>query len=88
MCGMGMAEIIRRRRTELGLSEAELAAKIGVPRRQVTRYETGRVQPGHPLSAAIAEALGISIDDLHGGAVPHCGLPAAFRNRDEARRTT
>ena len=60
------SEIIRQRRTELGLSQAELAAKAGVDKRQVRRYEAGEAQPGLSVARAIAQALHITIDELAG----------------------
>jgi transcriptional regulator with XRE-family HTH domain len=63
---MEMAEIIRRKRTELNLSQADLAAQVGVDRRQIRRYEAGQAQPALSVAKAIARALGISIDELAG----------------------
>ena len=61
-----MPEVIKRRRSELGLSQAELAAKVGVDRRQIRRYESGDTQPTLAVARAIANALGVSIDELAG----------------------
>lgn len=60
------SEIIRQRRTELGLSQADLATKAGVDKRQVRRYEAGDAQPGLAVARAIAQALDITIDELAG----------------------
>jgi transcriptional regulator with XRE-family HTH domain len=59
-------EIIRARRSELGLSQADLASQVGVDRRQVRRYESGETQPTLGVAREIARALGISIDELAG----------------------
>jgi len=48
------------------MSQAELAAKVGVDKRQIRRYESGETQPTLPIAKAIAHALGISIDELAG----------------------
>ena len=61
-----MSEIIRQRRSELGLSQADLAARAGVDKRQIRRYEANETQPTLPIAKAIARALGISIDELAG----------------------
>ena len=61
-----MSEVIRQRRDELGLSQAELAAKVGVDARQIRRYEGGETQPTLAVAKAIARALGITIDELAG----------------------
>jgi transcriptional regulator with XRE-family HTH domain len=63
---MELSEIIRKRRTELGLSQADLAARVGVDKRQIRRYEAGDAQPNLGAAAAIAKALDMSIDELAG----------------------
>jgi transcriptional regulator with XRE-family HTH domain len=63
---MELNEIIRQRRSELDMSQSELAAKVGVDKRQIRRYESGETQPTLPIAKAIARALGISIDELAG----------------------
>jgi transcriptional regulator with XRE-family HTH domain len=64
---MDMWEVIRRRRTELGLSQADLAAAVGMDKRQIRRYEAGDAQPSLSAAKAIADALGVSLDELAGG---------------------
>jgi transcriptional regulator with XRE-family HTH domain len=63
---VNMQEVIRRKRAELSLSQAELAGRVGVDRRQIRRYEAGDAQPALPVAKAIAHALGITIDELAG----------------------
>jgi transcriptional regulator with XRE-family HTH domain len=63
---MDMPEVIRQRRAELGMSQADLAAKAGVDKRQIRRYEAGEQQPVLTVAVAIAEALEISVADLAG----------------------
>jgi transcriptional regulator with XRE-family HTH domain len=65
---MEMPEVLRTRRTELGMSQADLAAQVGVDKRQIRRYEAGETQPTLAAAKAIAQALGISIDELAGHA--------------------
>jgi DNA-binding XRE family transcriptional regulator len=65
---MNMAEIMRSRRNELGLSQADLAIQAGVDRRQIRRYEAGETQPTLSVASALARALGISLDELAGEA--------------------
>lgn len=69
-----MPEIIRERRTELGLSQADLAARVGVDKRQIRRYEAGDAQPTLSAAAAIAKALDMSIDELAGHATRRIDL--------------
>lgn len=40
-----MAQVIRARRAELGMSQAQLAAAAGIDSRQIRRYESGDQQP-------------------------------------------
>ncbi len=48
------------------MSQSELAAKAGVGKRQIRRYESGQTQPTLPIAKAIASALGITTDELAG----------------------
>jgi transcriptional regulator with XRE-family HTH domain len=61
-----LGEIMRRRRKERGLSQADLAASAGVHLRQIRRYERGGQQPALAVGARIAAALGVSLDELAG----------------------
>lgn len=61
-----MHDVIRQRRSELGISQADLATRVGVDRRQIRRYEAGETQPTLSVAKSIARALGISIDELAG----------------------
>ncbi len=63
---MDMPAIIRRRRGELGISQAELADRTGITSRQVARYESGEQQPVLNVAVRIAEALSISLEELAG----------------------
>jgi len=61
-----LSDIIRSRRTALGLSQTELAKAAGVHVRQIARYEAGEQQPALSVAVALADALGISIAQLAG----------------------
>lgn len=63
---MDMPEVIRNRRAQLGMSQAELAMAAGVDRRQIRRYEAGEQQPALNVAVAIARALQISVSELAG----------------------
>lgn len=69
---MEMSDVLKRRRTELGLSQSALAQLAGIDARQIRRYEAGDQQPLLPVAVAIAEALGISVGELAG--IPHAGV--------------
>jgi transcriptional regulator with XRE-family HTH domain len=59
-------EIIRRLRQEAGLSQAGLAAAVGIHTRQITRYESGEQQPALDVAKRLAQALGVTLDELAG----------------------
>ncbi|MFC6015533.1 helix-turn-helix transcriptional regulator [Plantactinospora solaniradicis] len=63
---MEMAEVLRHRRSELGMSQADLAAAAGVDKRQIRRYEAGEQQPVLSVAVSIANALKISVGELAG----------------------
>ncbi len=63
---MNMGDILRARRTAIGLSQAELASVVGVDRRQIRRYEANVAQPTLPVARAMAHRLGITLDELAG----------------------
>ena len=51
------ASEIRPRRVELGLSQHELAERVGVTGWMVARWEKGDVEPRLPIRRALAEIL-------------------------------
>jgi transcriptional regulator with XRE-family HTH domain len=63
---MDISDVIRSRRTALGLSQAQLAKAAGVSLRQLARYEAGEQQPVLSAAVALADALGISLAQLAG----------------------
>jgi transcriptional regulator with XRE-family HTH domain len=63
---MDMPEIIRTRRAQLGISQAELAKMAGLHVRQIARYEAGEQQPVLSVAVALAEALDIPLARLAG----------------------
>src|SRR5215218_8406939 len=61
-----LADVIRRRCDELGLSQSALADQVGVHVRQIRRYERGEQQPVLGVAAKLAETLGVTLDELAG----------------------
>lgn len=53
-------------RKEKGLTQIELAEKIGVGQPVLSNYEHGRLRPNHVVLATLATALQISCDELLG----------------------
>lgn len=58
---------LRKRREELGLSQAALAAKTGIQREYISRLENGKLSnPSYRLQAKLArEGLNISMSDFY-----------------------
>lgn len=57
---------IKKARIAAGLSQEELARKLGVSAKTISAYETGRAIPPSPTLIRIAEIVKISIDELTG----------------------
>ena len=64
---MTMGDRIRARRQELGLSQQNLAAQVGVSRPTISELESGtRTIMNTDTAKKLARALGVSIDYLVG----------------------
>ena len=51
-------------RTELGLTQAELATRVGVSRKTIYTVENGGFVPSTTLALKLAAALGCKVEDL------------------------
>ena len=58
---------IAKERMRLGLTQTQLAEKIGVDRRQITSWETGERTPRSANLLKLSQVLGCSIEALIGG---------------------
>ena len=56
-----VAEQYVRSRKMQGLTQAELAKRAGVPRSNITRFESGNYNPSLEMMVRIAEALGMTL---------------------------
>jgi transcriptional regulator with XRE-family HTH domain len=66
-----LSDRIKDLRTEAGLSQAELAKRVGsTDARQISRYENGRITPSLDATIRIAEALNVSLDYLAIDSIP------------------
>ncbi len=61
---MSFAERLRNLRKEKGLTQNELADKAGMNGRHMSRYETGALKPPQRTIRRLAEALGVSVEEL------------------------
>lgn len=65
--GVTQGQIIRERRQHLGLTQAELAARVGrIDSSAISNIERGRVRIGHERARRFADALGIDPKTLDG----------------------
>lgn len=56
--------LLRAARTQRGLTREQLAVRADISVAAETRYEQGHAVPGVNAAAALADALGIQVDDL------------------------
>ncbi|MCD2461996.1 helix-turn-helix domain-containing protein [Streptomyces sp. MBT42] len=61
-----LGQRLRELRTEAGLSQDQLADRIGMERRSIQRYESGERDPRYTELLLIADALGVPVAALVG----------------------
>jgi len=59
-----LANRLKERRTELGLTQAQLAEEVGVTRKTVNTVEDGVFTPSATLAIKLARSLGLSVEQL------------------------
>ena len=59
-----LANRLKERRAELGLTQAELAERVGVTRKTVNTVENGVFTPSTVLALRLAEALDRTVEQL------------------------
>ena len=57
-----LRETVRRRRAELGITQAQLAERAGVQQPAVARFETGGTMPTIPMLERLADVLGLRLN--------------------------
>ncbi len=62
-----IGEIIRKKREEKGLTQAQLAETVGVTAKAVSKWETGAGLPDVSLFEPLAAALSLSVTELFSG---------------------
>lgn len=67
---------IQERAHELGLSDADIARRAGLPKSTVSRIFRGMSRPRRATSDRIAEAMGLDVDDV----ATHLGASSKPRN--------
>ena len=64
-----VAQLIRQRRKESGLTQAALAERIHVSAKAISKWERAAGMPDASIVPALSEALGVSADSLLSGRV-------------------
>lgn len=64
---MNLGQAIRDNRVQLNMTQAELADRIGVSQKVISKYEKGICRPSIENAAVLAHVFGIAVDDLLGG---------------------
>ncbi len=59
-----MRNKVKERRLELGLSQAELAASMGVSRQTINSIETEKYTPSLPLALALGRFFNMPIEEM------------------------
>ena len=62
-----ISNLIKTKRKEKGLTQEELASKINVTEKAISRWETGRGTPDISLLIPLSKELGISVSELLNG---------------------
>ena len=61
---MALGENLTQARKAAGLTQADVAAKLGVSRQAVSRWESGQSKPSTEKLLALGEFYGVAIDRL------------------------
>ena len=59
-----MKNLVRERRTDLGLSQGELAAAVDVSRQTINSIEQERYTPSLPLALALARFFETTVEEM------------------------
>jgi len=59
-----LANALKERRGELGLTQAELADRVGVTRKTINTVENGVFTPSALLAIKLAKALSVPVETL------------------------
>lgn len=82
---------INRKRKEKNLTQAQLAERLGVSNKTVSKWENGKCMPDYGIVEDLCDELGVTIAELMDGAssAERAGEGGvAAPDRDEAQRTT
>src|ERR1017187_2778481 len=72
-----ISDKLKRLRKEHGWTQKELENRTGIAQRNISSYESGKLQPSGRTLKKFAEAFGVSLDDLAGEATKEPALAIA-----------
>lgn len=77
---MDFSERLRSLRDRAGLTQAEIADKLGLTSRAVGAWESGRARPRLDKMSQLADLFGVTVSDLmgEGAEVPMAGAPTGL----------
>lgn len=64
-----IGKFISERRKDIGLTQKQLAEKLGITDRAVSKWETGKALPDSSIMLELCRILGITVNDLLSGEV-------------------
>lgn len=59
-------ELLRKKRTEKGMTQGQLAAKLGLSVTAISKYESNTASPTFETMRSLAAILNVSMDELYG----------------------
>jgi|SRR5215208_1036119 len=85
---MDVGRKVRQLRRVQDLSQDDLAARVGVSRNSISRFETGARMPSIEMLEKLASALGVRASDLlaEESTLPKASAPSSSTIEDEGRR--
>lgn len=78
-----IGEFISNRRKENGLTQKDIAEKIGVTNKAVSKWETGEGYPDITSLPIISEALGVTVDELLKGELAEVEVTQDSKSKGE-----
>lgn len=79
-----LSDTIKRLRKKKGLSQAQIAMKLGITQGAVSQWEHGLTEPGSDQLLMLAQIFGVSVYKLKGVDEPQQKEPAIPDKLDEA----
>lgn len=79
---MGFPERLRELRNEMKLNQEELGSKINLSKANISKYETGRIQPNIETINYLAKFFNVSTDYLLG----QTNVKNAYDNKDKVSK--